>query len=1239
MRRKSPLRLAAILALAIVILLGSSNFSITLSRSSMVGVAVGAGDPPPIPQKVFLNDTFEGIKPGQPAPGWNVNPDTGGNFTVTNETAYTGQNSAKFTVFAGFALVTAAKYFSQQNDTIVVSFSVQIPNNTGIHTWLEVSVDDGNLNGSNIIFNGNSIQYFDGVKGIQTLRSSYVANRWYRIEFIMDIPSHVYNIHIDDHLEAANAKFNGTVTTIQRIALIENDSSENSTPYPGGLVAYIDDVLGVQGLNVPNDFPTIQAAVNAASPGDTIVLNASRIYFENVIVPSYKNGITLEGQDLKTTIIDGKFNMTNPYCILLNGCSNVTICGLTLRNSYKSDAQIDIKGNGTDIFSNIIIAGLGSGIKIAGSNTKITDNLIQDNPIGIDIVTGQGTFVQNNTILNNTAIGLRCQPGSSNSLIYGNRFVKNIIQALDEGTTNKWDDGYPYVPSNETGGGNYWSDFTNCTDIYSGMNQDIGPPCTVPSPDGICDQPYHTGVNGIDNYPLFLIQNVTQTPPLIRANCALQVYDKSVEYNDTVTVTVTVLPFVNLITASLFINYTLGNGTTGNIAVSQSNVQNNKINFAIPSFKYNTTVNYFIRVLADGSDWINSTKYPIPFPYLVDDMYGPVIDNVFNDPPHPDQNQTVHVYAHVWEDSNGAVALNASGVDIVFLIYFFNGSTYITQMQNITDGNYTSVIPIQLGGAPLNYNVTAFDNADNQGNWNNTAPPYVKRLGQPQLLPNENVFPFNIPYDPCIVDFGTVSGDKKYIDGFFINNTDSANDDSLGYSIIGLINSSWLSLNTTGGVIPPGQWINVQVTIDTNGIIDELLNKVPGRQDAVLQVSMNGTILNWGVVIRIDVRDVIIDVSAVLPSSSESPNRVNVGSNQIVAFHAEWALNYLSAINGALTLGSSDNKQQYAASVNNTGWATFTVNRTSAVAVTFWIKSVQFGNVTSFWQTAQNRTIIWERVNITLSMVNNYVDVDSPASISWNGSTYESDKTPFKGSALFNDSLTRDHVDEARISASAIVDDAYPSVTAFDTNSVNVIWDEIRIIQGGVSNTQANSGQQETVWFIAIYEWENTLFRGENGTMTVSVTIGNDTSKVPLSYSFDDLWDWQRLFNYTSGTVTFQVSEVEDNVHHLTKIKDGVGPLNITWGPKVKPFWDQWFQTNANDPPQNDPSQPAASTQASPSFSYVVFAVILAVAVALGLIFTLLLLISSRKKPKSTAPVKKIGQANQSFTQTANAEG
>jgi parallel beta-helix repeat protein len=1208
MREKSPLRVFVTLALAIVILVGSNNFLMHVSQFS-IGVAAVRGDDP-LPRGVFLNYTFEGLPLNQTPPGWVVNPVTAGYFIVTNETSHSGQDSAKFVDNSSAAVFTAFSYFSQQNDTIVVSFSVKMPNNTGIHTGLEVSVDDGNFHGANIIFNDTAIQYFDGSKGLVTLRSSYIANRWYRIEFIMDIPSNVYNIHIDDHLEATNARFNGTVTAIQRIALAESDIYNPTQPGSLLPVAYIDDVLGVQGLNVPDDFPTIQAAVNAASPGDTIVLNASRIYFENVVIPANKNGITLEGQDAGSTIIDGEFNMTAPFCILLKGCANVTIVDLTLRDSYNGGAQVEIAGNNDSVSACIIIGGLGSGISITGSNASITNNLIQDNPIGIDVVSGQGTFVQNNTILNNTQVGLRVQKNGSHSLIYGNRFVKNTVQAQDQGTLNTWDDGYPYVPSNASGGGNYWSDFTNCTDIYSGKNQDIGPNCTVPSPDGICDQPYQTGINSKDNYPLYLIQSVTQTPALTHANCTSQVFDKSVQYSDTVNVTVDTLQFVQITNAALLVNYTFGNGTTGNLKIPPK-IQNSIITFSIPAFKYNTTVRYVVQVLADGSNWLNTTNYPIPFPYLVDDMTPPIIKpgGVADS---PDQSQFIIVLATVTEP------VNASGVAEVYVSYVLNSTVWTGQMTNIGDGNYTAVIPKQQGGTTLNYTFSAVDNA---GNWGNSTPnsQYIRSIGQLSIQ-----YKSNIPYDPFQIDEGENSVAQTINDNFNISNIVSSTDDNLFYNITILDAGPWFTLTPPiSGVLAGGQKVIVHFTIVTPSD--------PGLHVAVLSILTNGTIPNWGMVINFTVANIIIDESS---ASSQWPNRVNVGAFQLVYFHTEWALNCSDATGGSVTINSTSTGELE--TTNATGWAKFQVNSSTPAMNSYTVTGVTFNYVTSFTQTATSPVIAWDRVKVVLSMGNNnYTDVDSAANISWNQSYYELDRilgfntAPFVGSVVFNDSLIRDHPARAWVGTSSIIDLKY-NLTAFESNSIDVAWDEIKIIAAGVSSSQASVNQTEYVWYIAVYELENTVFRGENGSLILS----DGTKNYTMNWSSDDKEMWQADFIYlTPGTRTFQISGVRDDVYHLTKIDDSLDPMNITWGEvEQKPWWETLFSTSQSTNAAHDPTQPTQPSQTPADGAYIIWAVVIVMIVMAGSILALLTLMSLGKKSAHAKSKAKIGKKKSTST-------
>ena len=81
---------------------------------------------------------------------------------------------------------------------------------------------------------------------------------------------------------------------------------------------------------VPDDYPTIQEAINSASPGDTIYVRAGT-YNENVVV---NKSVSLVGENRATTIIDVEGRWATPYYgavqVIVN---NVKISGFTIRNS------------------------------------------------------------------------------------------------------------------------------------------------------------------------------------------------------------------------------------------------------------------------------------------------------------------------------------------------------------------------------------------------------------------------------------------------------------------------------------------------------------------------------------------------------------------------------------------------------------------------------------------------------------------------------------------------------------------------------------------------------------------------------------------------------------------------------------------------------------------------------------------------------------------------------------------
>lgn len=107
-------------------------------------------------------------------------------------------------------------------------------------------------------------------------------------------------------------------------------------------------------LNVPSQYPTIQAALTAANAGDTIMV-ANGVYNETNLVIT-KNGLTLQGADRESTIIDGQGNNKN---ITVVKAHNVTIRGFTIRNAGSE-----------------LVGYLGFGVYVYRSNNTLLENNI-----------------------------------------------------------------------------------------------------------------------------------------------------------------------------------------------------------------------------------------------------------------------------------------------------------------------------------------------------------------------------------------------------------------------------------------------------------------------------------------------------------------------------------------------------------------------------------------------------------------------------------------------------------------------------------------------------------------------------------------------------------------------------------------------------------------------------------------------------------------------------------------------
>src|SRR5216683_2786280 len=177
-------------------------------------------------------------------------------------------------------------------------------------------------------------------------------------------------------------------------------------------------------IRVPADKPTIQAAIDAASNGDTVFVSDG----------TYKENINFEGKAVTltsvngaaTTIIDGGGSDCGVKFVTNEGLDSV-LAGFTIRNGFGS-----------------FFCGFNAGgVWIFNSSPTITNNTIIGNTscggAGIGIKFGS-PLVQGNVITQNNATLTTCPNGgggisivgSSSAQILGNTISNNIVT---QGTT------------------------------------------------------------------------------------------------------------------------------------------------------------------------------------------------------------------------------------------------------------------------------------------------------------------------------------------------------------------------------------------------------------------------------------------------------------------------------------------------------------------------------------------------------------------------------------------------------------------------------------------------------------------------------------------------------------------------------------------------------------------------------------------------------------------------------------
>ena len=203
-------------------------------------------------------------------------------------------------------------------------------------------------------------------------------------------------------------------------------------------------------IHVPADYLTIQAAINAAQYGDTVLV-AAGIYTELIAM---KSGVSVQGtggslltpnDPFDDSVIDGAQSGRTVY---FGNASNAAIIGFTVKNGRggTSGGNIHVHGEANIIQENLIIdgatvggGGYGGGIYLSYSAhyAQVINNVIRDNwawASGGGIMSrAQDVVIEGNVIVNNQSDWAGGIYVSGSTIIRKNLFDSNFADFRDGG--------------------------------------------------------------------------------------------------------------------------------------------------------------------------------------------------------------------------------------------------------------------------------------------------------------------------------------------------------------------------------------------------------------------------------------------------------------------------------------------------------------------------------------------------------------------------------------------------------------------------------------------------------------------------------------------------------------------------------------------------------------------------------------------------------------------------------------
>lgn len=132
--------------------------------------------------------------------------------------------------------------------------------------------------------------------------------------------------------------------------------------------------------------------------------------------------------------------------------------------------------------------------------------------------------------------------------------------------------------------------------------------------------------------------------------------------------------------------------------------------------------------------------------------------------------------------------------------------------------------------------------------------------------------------------------------------------------------------------------------------------------------------------------------------------------------------------------------------------------------------------LTAFIQVPGDLYVIFDRVNITLSVGNARINVNSTGVIN-TSALYQYDGATLNGTVTLNDTLTKTSVAIYQFTTASISDSSY-NLTLFNSNTVSIIYDQVNINTFTVSDDHINIGDTGVITVQGIFDYDSGAWSG-----------------------------------------------------------------------------------------------------------------------------------------------------------------